>query len=126
MDLCKKPISCRQCSKLICYHHTRRIENRCPHCRLSPYEFQEEEGLDLEIRVLRNQAKDQMKKENTFKCLVEGCSFEGKYHAMVVHKKSRHFEERIDEMIFPEERENKKKRDALKKLFFGNLIKTSK
>ena len=37
---------------------------------------------------------------------------------MVVHRKSKHYDERIDEMIFPEERKKKFRRDALKKLFF--------
>jgi hypothetical protein len=36
---------------------------------------------------------------------------------MEYHRKSRHFYEKIDEILFPEERKNKLKRDALKRLF---------
>jgi hypothetical protein len=61
--------------------------------------------------------KTRMKKENVFKCLVEGCGFEGKYHTMEYHRKSRHYDEKIDEILFPEDRRNKLKRDALKRLF---------
>ena len=51
-----------------------------------------------------------MKKENVFKCLVEGCNFEGKFHAMSKHRRSKHFDEKIDEILFPEERQKKAKR----------------
>lgn len=64
-----------------------------------------------------------MKEEDTFKCLVKGCNYSGKYPQMLVHRKSKHFDENIDEMIFPEERRNKEKRDIVKKLFWKPFIK---
>ena len=51
--------------------------------------------------------------------MVEGCNFEGKYHAMEKHRRSRHYGEKIDEILFPEDRENKVKKDAIKKVFSG-------
>jgi hypothetical protein len=42
---------------------------------------------------------------------------------MVLHKKSRHFYEKIEEILFPEERENKIKKDNLMKNFFGLIVR---
>ena len=76
--------------------HTRRINDRCPNCRLEPFRYEEKVDLGREIELMRKKEMERMKKENIFKCLVAGCSFEGKYHSMIVHRKSKHSEERID------------------------------
>lgn len=42
LERVKTPISCIRCKNLICQNHLRKIDNRCPYCRLSPYDYVED------------------------------------------------------------------------------------
>lgn len=75
MDLCKKPISCARCQKLMCHHHLRLLANRCPYCRLEPLEFKNETMIESFIEIEIRKKREELKKDNVFKCLVEGCEF---------------------------------------------------
>ena len=63
-----------------------------------------------------------MKKTMIFKCLVPDCSFSGPYVQMEFHRKSRHYNEKIDEIIFEDEREKKNQRDAIKRFFLNRFL----
>lgn len=74
--------------------------------------------VDIEVR----KRKEEKKKTGYFKCLMPGCEFEGKYINMMFHRKSQHFEEKIDEIIFEEDRAKKLQRDTIKRFFLNRLI----
>lgn len=67
-----------------------------------------------------------MKRENKFRCLVRGCNFEGKYTDMIYHKKSKHFDQKIDDILFPEDREKKLMLDAIKKILLHRYVEQIK
>ena len=66
----------------------------------------------MEIRKKREEEK----KWRVYTCLADDCKFEGNYHAMLKHKRKYHREEKLEEILYPEEREAKMKHDSLKKL----------
>lgn len=45
---------------------------------------------------------------------------------MVFHKKSKHPYEKIDEILFPEERQKKKMREAIKRIFLQKYVDKAK
>lgn len=45
-----------------------------------------------------------MIENSVFKCLVEGCDFEGRYHKMDLHRRKCHRNETLKEIIFADER----------------------
>jgi hypothetical protein len=70
--------------------------DRCPHCRLTPFAYQEETKIAQQIQYYiykeKEKEKEKMKSNNVFRCLVEGCGFEGKYSKMIDHRKSKHYD----------------------------------
>ena len=45
---------------------------------------------------------------------------------MVFHRKGKHSDEKLDEILFPEERQKKKMREALKRIFIQKYIDKAK
>lgn len=62
MDLCRKPISCKQCHQLICQHHVPLLMGRCPHCRLDPFVYQTEGLIQSFIEIEIRKRRETMKK----------------------------------------------------------------
>lgn len=48
------------------------------------------------------------------------------YPAMISHRRSRHYNEKIDDILFPEDRKKKLMRDAIKRIFLQKYIEQGK
>ena len=68
----------------------KKIENKCPYCRLEPFEYVKEEYLEKLVELDKKKEEDTMIEKSVFSCLVEGCNFKGKYHKMDLHRRTFH------------------------------------
>jgi phage FluMu protein Com len=90
LDRVKRPVKCSTCHKVLCQDHIRRLENRCPNCRTTPFRFYEDltftkivEGIELNQRSLERPTK-------MFECLAISCKFTGNYISMLKHRRKAH------------------------------------
>ena len=113
----RKPVSCVRCEQVLCHNHVKKIHNRCPYCRLEPFEFRVDKFLDELSQVDKKKEEDHLISTATFNCLVPGCAFQGRYHQMDLHRRRQHRQENLREIIFPWEREEATRKKALLELF---------
>ena len=69
LERVKYPVSCLQCKNIICGVHLRKINNRCPYCRLTPFGYLEEKGLQGLVELDKKKEEEFLIANKMFKCL---------------------------------------------------------
>jgi hypothetical protein len=54
------PVSCLRCRSLICLAHVRRIDDRCPYCRLAPFAYERERFMEELVEFDRRREEERM------------------------------------------------------------------
>jgi predicted nucleic acid binding AN1-type Zn finger protein len=114
LERVKKPVKCSTCHKVLCSDHIKKLGNKCPNCRSTPFDYYEDstfsklvEGIELNERSLERPHKQ-------FECLMPACKFTGNYVSMLKHRKKVHSETTIEDMLYNEKAKlEKEKRRAL-------------